>query len=88
MILAEHLENRKAFPAAELVKYEGQHIAWSLDGTRILAADGNPLTWVARLQQEGYGAAEYVLSFVDPDPSRGTSLLGQKTGHDARERMR
>jgi hypothetical protein len=33
----EFFENRHKYPIDELVKYEDQHIAWSWDGTRILA---------------------------------------------------
>src|SRR5579884_808622 len=31
-------ENQSKFPLDELAKYEGQHIAWSWDGTRIVAS--------------------------------------------------
>jgi hypothetical protein len=32
------VENRKNFPAEELEKYRGMQIAWSLDGSRIVAS--------------------------------------------------
>ena len=32
------IENRKNFPQEELEKYRGQQIAWSLDGSRIVAS--------------------------------------------------
>jgi len=44
--------------------YEEQPVAWSLDGTRILAGDTDPLRLVARLTAEGYRSNEYILSFV------------------------
>jgi hypothetical protein len=31
-------ENRSRFPAAQLLAYAGKHVAWSPDGTRILAS--------------------------------------------------
>jgi hypothetical protein len=33
----EYRENRASFPLAELVKYDGQWVAFSLDGRRIIA---------------------------------------------------
>ena len=35
---AQHFENRRNFPPEELDKYDGQYIAWSWDGSRILAS--------------------------------------------------
>jgi hypothetical protein len=34
----EFFENQHKYPIDELAKYEDQHIAWSWDGTRILAS--------------------------------------------------
>ena len=36
MRLEQFVRNRNAFPADELGRYSGQHVAWSPDGTRIL----------------------------------------------------
>ena len=77
MIWEEHVKNRNEFPQEELVRYEGRHVAWSLDGTRILGGDEDPLKLIAALQREGYRSDDYVLSFVDfgdswtSPPSRG-----------------
>ena len=35
---AQHFENRRNFPPEELDKYDRQYIAWSWDGSRILAS--------------------------------------------------
>ena len=63
----EHIHSRNNFPPDELLKYEGQHIAWSLDGKRILAGDADLLNLVARLDQAGFREDEYVLSFPSAD---------------------
>lgn len=65
MIWDEHVKNRNEFPQEELEKYEGQHVAWSLDGKRILAADGDALIMVAKLKAAGYTSDDCVLSFVE-----------------------
>jgi hypothetical protein len=35
----DFLENQRKFPAEELLRYAGQHIAWSWNGSQILASD-------------------------------------------------
>jgi hypothetical protein len=35
--IAKYLENRQNFPLDELLQYRGQWIAWSPDGSRIVA---------------------------------------------------
>jgi hypothetical protein len=68
MIWAEHVHNRNHFPQEELAKYYGQHVAWSIDGKRILAGAKDPVRLDALVQAAGYKSDEYVLSFVDhPD---------------------
>ena len=79
----EHAKNRNAVPYEELLKYENQYVAWSLDGTRILAGNRDPLQLVAQLTAAGYRSDDYVLSSVafgselgvgclPEDPSEGT----------------
>lgn len=68
MIWNEHVKNRSLFPPEELQKYEGQHVAWSLDGTRILAGNEDPAKLVAGLLAAGYKSDDFVLSYIDaPD---------------------
>jgi hypothetical protein len=43
------LQNQEAFPPDELEKYAGQWIAWSDDGTRILAGSSESSEAVGRL---------------------------------------
>ncbi len=78
----EHVNNRNARSSEELLQYENQYVAWSLDGTRVLAGDRDPLQLVARLAAAGYRPEDYVLSSVSfggeldvgclpPEPSEG-----------------
>jgi hypothetical protein len=71
----EHAKNRNAVPYEELVKYENQYVAWSLDGTRILAGDRDPLRLVALLTTEGYRSDDYVLSSVSFGSELGVGIL-------------
>ena len=68
------LKNRNAVPMEELLPYENQHVAWSLDGTHILAGDADPLRLVSRLKEAGYGSEDCVLSFVSFDTDWGGAL--------------
>jgi hypothetical protein len=61
-----YLRNRNAFPRDELLKYGGQHVAFSLDGTRILASGDDIPEVEARLRAAGIKRNQVVLSFVDP----------------------
>ncbi len=63
--LAGHNENRNRYPPEKLEKYRGQYVAWSLDGTRILASDEDPLVLAAKMKAAGYAGGEFVHSFVD-----------------------
>ena len=62
--------NRERFPEEELRKYWGRHVAWSLDGTHILA-DGETFEELhRRIEEQGISPSEVAFSFVpDPDTS-------------------
>jgi hypothetical protein len=62
--------NRQNFPQEELQKYVGQHVVWSWDGTRILAADPDLATLDRRLIAEGIDLGRVIHDFVD-DPDVG-----------------
>jgi hypothetical protein len=63
-------KNRSAFPAEELWKYAGQHVAWSWDGTRILAAAADDDQLDQKLVELGIDPQRVVFSFVhDPNLS-------------------
>ena len=42
MNMQEYLKNRVAFPLDELAKHRGEWIAWSPDGTRLVASSRTP----------------------------------------------
>ena len=61
----EYFENRHKFPIDELVKYEDQHIAWSWDGSRILAsAEDREALWEI-LVSAGHDPHRVVFEYVD-----------------------
>ncbi len=60
----EFRRNQSRLPRAELEKYNGQYVAWSLDGTHILAADPDPLRVDALLRAAGHDPAEILVSRI------------------------
>jgi hypothetical protein len=78
MSLEQFVRNRNAFPAEELNRYCGQHVAWSPDGTRILASDPDPLKVIAAVKALGYNPAETPIEDIPPeDGFLGGCLLFQ-----------
>jgi hypothetical protein len=64
MDMQQFLKNRHAFPSEELATYAGKFVAWSPDGTRILASDEDELRLDATIRATGYDSAEVLVSFV------------------------
>lgn len=62
--LNEFRRNQGRVPRAELEKYNGQYVAWSADGTSILAADSDPLRLDALLCEAGHDPATVLVSRV------------------------
>jgi len=60
----EFRRNQSRFPRQELQKYNGQYVAWSADGTRILAADADPAQVDALLVEAGYDPGEILVNRV------------------------
>jgi hypothetical protein len=64
-------ENRRRFPQEELMKYAGQNIAWSIDGTRIIASGKDVNELVDKLEAMGVEAGTFVIGYIgDPDVSQ------------------
>jgi hypothetical protein len=80
---AEHAKNRNAVPIDELLPYENQYVAWSLDGTRILAGDRDPVQLVAKLTAAGHRSDDYVLSSVGFEAELGVGCLPDEPVEDA-----
>ncbi len=80
----EHVKNRNAVPVEELLPYENQYVAWSLDGTRILAGDRDPLKLVAKLTAAGHRSDDYVLSSVSFGSELGVGCLPEGPSEEAR----
>jgi hypothetical protein len=62
----EYFENWRTFPIDELVKYEDQYIAWSWDGSRILASDPDRDELDRKLEAAGIDPSRVVHEYVDP----------------------
>ncbi len=64
MDMREFLNNRQQFPLDELTKYAGKHVAWSPDGTSIVASADDLPKLIAAVKASGSDPAECVLSSV------------------------
>jgi len=62
-------ENRSAFPAAELVKYRGQWVAFAGDARRVVASAPDLVELDALLVAMGENPERMALEFIDPDVS-------------------
>jgi hypothetical protein len=62
----EYFKNRQNFPLDELAKYAGQHIAWSWDGSQILASGADEEEVEQKLIAAGVDPSRVVFSYVPP----------------------
>jgi hypothetical protein len=62
---AQHFENRRNYPAEELDKYDGQYIAWSWDGSRILASAPEREQLWDKLVQLGVNPHRVVFEYIE-----------------------
>jgi hypothetical protein len=65
--MQQFLKTREQFPPEQLVPYAGKYVAWSPDGTHILASDTDPLRLKATVKGLGHDPADVLISSV-PDP--------------------
>jgi hypothetical protein len=66
MDMQQYLKNRLAFPLEELAKHRGEWVAWSPDGTRLVAASRNPEDLDALIRAAGEDPEECPLEGI-PD---------------------
>ena len=66
-------KNRQQFPPEKLAAYAGQFIAWSPDGTHILANNQDELQLAKAIQSLGFNSAEVLIAFV---PTEDDVFLG------------
>jgi hypothetical protein len=63
--LRDYHKNRVAFPQEELAKYAGKFVAFSPDGTRILASGDTPEEMEAQLVALGIPPNQVVGSYIE-----------------------
>ena len=66
MDVQEYLKNRHQFPHEELARHAGHYIAWSPDGTKVLASEDDPTQVIEAVKALGYDPGETVISYVPP----------------------
>lgn len=59
-------ENQQRYPLDQLSAYEGRHVAWSLDGTRILASGDGMEELSRNLRAAGIDPGRVVFDYIDP----------------------
>jgi hypothetical protein len=66
--MALYYENRRKIPPEYLLPYAGQHVAWSLDGTQILASGQDIPEVEGQLLAAGIPPNQVVFGFISsPD---------------------
>lgn len=61
-----YAENRRRFPVDQLAPYYGKFVAWSPDGTRILASGNEREEVWKQLEAAGIDAGQVVNDYIDP----------------------
>ncbi len=64
--LSHYEENRCKFPLEELAKHWGKHVAFSPDGTRIVASGDSLDEVIEKLQAAGIHFSQVVHAYIDP----------------------
>jgi Family of unknown function (DUF5678) len=59
-------ENRSRFPPEQLLPYAGQHVAWSPDGSRILASGEDMDEVEKKLRAAGIHPSQVVFEYIGP----------------------
>jgi hypothetical protein len=69
-----YLKNRYSFPLDELLRLGDQWVAWSADGTRIVAHDADLLRVTEQLQGAGLTSEDVNFEFIPPGGEGGTQI--------------
>ena len=56
--------NLNKFTYEQLAPYMGQHVAWSTDGTRVVAHHADPTVLLRLLRERGLSGEDYVLDYL------------------------
>jgi hypothetical protein len=64
--LGTYHQNRCNYPPEQLLPYGGKYVAWSLDGTRILASGDTEEEVNRQLVAAGIGLNQVVGDYIDP----------------------
>ncbi|MCI0703478.1 MAG: DUF5678 domain-containing protein [Planctomycetia bacterium] len=65
---ATYIRNRNAFPAERLVPFVGKYIAWSEDGTDIIASADTVVDLIAAVDAKYPVGYDFAIAFVSPAP--------------------
>jgi hypothetical protein len=77
------IENQNRFPAEELAKYEVMFVAWSRDGTQILAADKDYIRLYRSVAAAGHDMKEIMIEgIVSGTHLGGPMLMPEETADD------
>jgi len=79
MDLDEFIKNRNAFPPEQLERLVGKHVAWSADGSQIVACDEDPLKVIAAVRAAGFDLGETLIETISAtdEISWGGATLAQ-----------
>jgi len=61
-----YVENRNKLPQEELDPFVGKHVAFSMDGTRILASGDDSIEVERKLVAAGFDPSQVIFSHIDP----------------------
>lgn len=64
--LSHFEENQSKFPPEELLKYAGKFVAFSADGTRVVASGDSWEELYAALEGRGIDGSQVVSAYLDP----------------------
>ncbi len=64
MNMQELIRNRERFPPEELARYAGKYVAWSPDGTRIIASNDNLIHLDCQLREMGFDPENILVSSI------------------------